>query len=426
MFKRSLLTVFTLIFVLSLTLMGCSNKNVSESTTKAPDNQEKVTLSALLYITQQTEKDAYTSIAKDFEAANPNIKVDLQFPGDYENVLKVKMAADDLPDVFDTHGWAQVRYGKYLADLKGENWVSRLTPTIKDVVTDKDGKIYALPISEAKDGITYNVKVLKKYNVEIPKTFDELMAAAEKIKKESNGEVAPFFFGGGTPWTVGQFFGYFANSMLISPKDNSAKALLDGSFDWSAKWTPLAAKLKEMFDKGYMNKDVITAKVSDIPRLFAQEKIAFSFSSPSYAEDAYKVNKDTQLGIMPVPSMVTGDEPSFSGGERHTMGIWKDSKHSTEAKKLLEFFAMPDNMAKIANIAKVPPGLTGIKVTHEFTTYYEQYATVRVLPYFDRVYLPSGMWDIMCDAGMDVIAGQSTPEKDAMVMKDNVARLSKK
>src|SRR5215469_4260480 len=52
-------------------------------------------------------------IAQKFMQANPDIKVDFSAPGaDYENIMKVKMASGHLPDVFSTHGWAKIRYGK--------------------------------------------------------------------------------------------------------------------------------------------------------------------------------------------------------------------------------------------------------------------------------------------------------------------------
>ena len=121
-----------------------------------------VTLSVLMNVATPAGQNAYKAIALDFEKANPTIKVDIQFPAEYESLLKVKMAASDLPDVFDTHGWAQIRYGKYLTDLRNESWASQLSDTIRDVVTDKQGKVYVLPISEAKDGISYNVNVLEK------------------------------------------------------------------------------------------------------------------------------------------------------------------------------------------------------------------------------------------------------------------------
>jgi raffinose/stachyose/melibiose transport system substrate-binding protein len=223
-------------------------------------------------------------------------------------------------------------------------------------------------------------------------------------------------------WTIGGYLDQFATSLLISPAKNDAQSLLDGTFDWN-KWTPLAQSLLDMSKKGYINKDALTAKQSDMPSLFAQGKVAFAMGGPSFADDAYKVNPNVKIGYMPVPSMVAGDQPNFSGGERYTMGAWKDGKHLAEAKKLIDFFAKPENMSKIANATKLPSGLKNIESKHEFTQYYEEYASVRVFPYFDRVYLPNGMWDVMCKTGTALIAGGVTPEQFSQKMKTEYERL---
>lgn len=90
-----------------------------------------------------------------------------------------------------------------------------------------------------------------------------------------------------------------------------------------------------MHKKGYINKDVITAKYSDASRQFAEGKVAFVMVNPSFAEEVRKMNQDMKIGYMPVPALVAGDEPSFSGGERFTMGVWKDTKNMEEAKNCL-------------------------------------------------------------------------------------------
>ncbi|MCR8644903.1 extracellular solute-binding protein [Paenibacillus sp. N1-5-1-14] len=435
--KKIGVSLISMSLLLSFTLVGCSQRSETASTTKSEattvptptaksgdsGNKKKVTVYSS--VTLKSIQDVYRQIATDFSKDNADIEVDLQFPGSgYENLLKVKMAANDLPDIFDTHGWAQIRYGNYLADLQAEPWAKEMTDTIKDVVTDKNGKVYALVLAEAKDGLTYNVDVLKKYNIEPPKTFDELMAAAEKLKLDSKGEVTPFYFSGVDDWLIGQYFDYFATSAYISPKDNDAKSLLDGTFDWR-KWDGLSQKFLDMFKKGYMNKDVITAKYSDLPQLFAQGKVAFALQGPSIADEVHKVKADTKIGFMPVPSMVQGDEPNFSGGERYTMGVFKDSKQLEASKKVVAFFARKENMSKIANTTKLPAGLKGIESNHEFSEYYNKYASIRVFPYFDRVYLPNGMWDVMCKTATSMLSGGVSPAQFSDKMKQEVERLRK-
>jgi raffinose/stachyose/melibiose transport system substrate-binding protein len=52
------------------------------------------------------------------------------------------------------------------------------------------------------------------------------------------------------------------------------------------------------------------------------------------------------------------------------------------------------------------------------TQYYTQYADLRTFTYFDRVYLPNGMWDVLCKNGQDVLAGGITPQQAT----DNIAK----
>ncbi|WP_410513768.1 extracellular solute-binding protein [Paenibacillus sp. BR2-3] len=380
----------------------------------------------LVNVLDEPLADAYRQIVSDFMKENPDIEVNLQLPtSGYENSMKVKMAANDLPDIFDTHGWAKVRYGNYLADLRNEPWVGQLTDSIQTVVTDDSGKVYVLPLTEAKDGLMYNVDVFEKYGIEVPRTFDELVSAAMKIKQDSGGKTTPFYLSGIDDSMIGQYFDEFASPLLITYPNNQAQALLDGTFDWS-QWTPLPQSLIDLQQKGLINEDVLTAKRSDLPNLFGNGNVAFALGGPALVTAVHNINPDVKIGVMPIPAFVEGDDPTFAGGERNTLGIWKDSKYPEEAKKLLQFFAKPENMSKLSNISMTPAGLKDIETNHDLTPYYEKYAQARVFPYFDRVYLPNGMWDVLCKTGTELIAGRITPEQYSETMKTEFERLSKK
>lgn len=438
--RKLFLSMAAILLMISVALMGCSQRpsggGAAPADAKpapsggasqpASGGGEKKRLTVYSTIGVTAIQDLMKSIADDFMKENPNLQVEFQFPGtEYESILKVKMAANDLPDVFDTHGWAIIRYGNYLADLREEPWAAKITDTAKPVVVDKDGKVYALVMSEAKDGISFNADLLQQYGISVPNTFDEMMAAAEQVKVKGGGQVAPFFMSGIDNGTIGGFQDLHATPYFISPKENDAQKLLDGTFDWN-KYTPLVQSLLDMKNKGYINEDVLTAKRTDLPQRFAQGKVAFVTGAPSFADDVHKINPNVKIGIMPVPSIVSGDEPTFSGGERYTMGAWKDGKNLPEAKKLIAHFAKPENMSKIANATKLPPGLKDIQAQHEFSEYYDKYANIRVFPYFDRVYLPNGMWDVMCKTGAALLAGSITPEQFSEKMKQEYERLRNK
>lgn len=434
--KKIITLSFMAILMLSLVLAGCAKSNQPTSTDSAsaspsaageaakPSSDKKVSLTVYSTAGDKETQAVYQKVADAYTKEHPNVMFELQYPGnDYENILKMKMAANDLPDVFDTHGWAQVRYGKYLADLSKEPWAGNISDSMKSIVKDKAGKVYVLPLNAAKDGITYNKDVLDKYKIEVPKTLDELIAAGEKIKKESKGDVIPFFYSATDASSMAQFFDEFATSLLISPKSNSADALLSGTMDWS-KWTLLPTKFKEMFDKKLMPEDIFTIREADRSQLFAQGKIAFVMGGPGFATDALKINPNVKVGIMPVPAIEAGDEPTFSGGERYTLGAWKDGKNLDVAKDFINFFAKTENLKALAEASGSPAGMNGFKPDlGMFTDYYDKYKDIRVFPYFDRVYLPSGMWDVLQSASAELLGGKLTPDAFSEKMKKEVERL---
>ena len=399
---------------------GGATGNTSGETAANGGSDKKVKLTIYSTVNDQALKDYYVEIANAYTKENPNVTFEFQNPGnDYENILRMKMAANDLPDIFDTHGWAINRYGEYLEDLSKQPWVADISESMKPIITDEAGKVYVLPLNAAKDGITYQKDVLEKYGIEVPKTIDELIAAGEKIKKDSNGEVAPFYFSGPDAASMAQFFDYFSTSLLISPKQNSAQQLLDGTFDWN-KWTPLAAKFKEMYDTGLINEDVLTSRESDRPRLFAEGKIAFVFGGPGFIPDAQKINPEVGVGIMPVPAFFPDDEPTFSGGERFTMGVFKDGKNKDIAIDVVNFFAKPEYLKRISELSGTPTAMNGITPDLGiYTEFYDKYKDIRVFPYFDRVYLPGGMWDVMQTTSAEILGGTLSPEESSNVYKEN-------
>lgn len=419
---KKLMSLFIFILAFAMITAGCSR--ASEGSSEKTSTDGKVTLSVFLSMSNEGEKKAIDSVVAKFEEENPDINIDLNLPGSgYEDMLRVKMAANDMPDLFDTHGWSQLRYGEYVADQKDMDWVQNLDPALDQILKDEDGKVYAFPINQAKDGISYNVQVLEEYGVKPPKTLDEFIVALETVKEKSNGEVAPLWIPGGENWTIAQIFDELATPLLITNEENSyGDQLTDGSFDWT-KYTFLAEKMIEIQEKGLLNEDVLTAKLQQATELIAQNKIAFTFVAGSLGPDATELNPEVKVGTMPVPAIHEGDTQSWIGGERHTLALWKDTKYPEEAKSFIEFMSQPEHIEVMAKGTSAPDALTTVDAENYFSEYYKEYEDIAVEPYFDRVYLPSGMWDVMANTGQELLAGTITPEQLTKKMEEEYKRL---
>ncbi|NOV04353.1 extracellular solute-binding protein [Paenibacillus sp. LMG 31457] len=423
-------TVLSVMLVTGSILSACgsapnSGESVATGTPEATKaaNDKKITLTVATNIVGEPA-NVLQDIAKSFEQENPSIHVEFSAPGaEYENIMKIKMASNSLPDVFSTHGWSKIRYGNYLADLKDQPWVSQLDDNIKPAVTDAAGKVYALPIDQDKSGPVYNADILAQYGIAVPTTIEELLKACEEIKTKSGGKVTPIHIGGADSWPIGQFFDFMASSYFISGNKNYAKELKDGSFDWK-NFDQLPQLFLDMQKKGYLNKDVLTAKYDDSAKAFAEGKAAFGIYGPFLIEEAKKTNPNVKGGLMPIQAAIAGDKVTFAGGEKTTWGVWKNSPNQEAAKKFVAYYAKPENVAKVAKAQALPPGIKGVAIdAGSLTKDFEKYKDVAVIPYFDREYLPNGMWDVMCKNGQDMLAGAITPRQYSENMKKEFDRL---
>jgi len=340
--------------------------------------------------------------------AETGIKVEFSAPGDtYEEMMKTKMASNDLPDVFDTHGWAVVRYSDYLMPVNDmafyKNISSQIIPTVS-----KDGKTYVLPFDMDLTGIVYNVDVMNEAGVDVDKikTWADFEAACEKIKAIGK---TPVTLGGSSGVTVGWYYDRVAPSFYYTDETNSKAAdLKSGKFD-PKPWEEISAMLDRWVSKGYLNADCVTGDFMGDITAISTAKAGFDFiQNVAITMGRANVNPDGNMGMMPIPSKSASDEPSLISGEGVALGIWKDTKHKAAAEKLLNYLAQPEVAAKVCTATGNVPALTNVKVDlGVLQQYIDKYSDVEAFNYFDRAYCPSGMWDVMCATGQDVLAQKS-------------------
>lgn len=341
------------------------------------------------------------------------VGVEFIAPGaQYEEIMKTKMAANDLPDLFSTHGWSVARYSEYLKPVNDQPWADNISPSIEGLITDKDGNKYVLPVNVDLAGIIYNKDVLDAIGIDVDeiKTWDDFEKALQKVK---DAGVTPIHIGGKDNWTIGQFFDYAAPSFYITDaQHNYGEEFKTGSFDWS-NWDQIGDMLASWSDNGYLNKDALTADYTASVTAFAQGDAAFGFYPNATIMEVLGMKPDTTMGMMPIPAKYEGDSPTLLGGEHIALGVWKDSQELELAEEFLNFLARPENVSRLASSSGLPAGIKGIEAdTGIMQEYYDKYQEIPTVSYFDREFLPSGMWDDLCITGANIIM-DSDSVKDA-------------
>ena len=346
-----------------------------------------------------------TTMTQKFESTHKDVSINLvPMTNTYEADMKVRLASGDIPDIWATHGWSLLRYKDFLEPLNKRSWAKNFNPALAPAMENKSGEFFALPADTDVAGIVYNKKVLADAGIDPATltTWDDFAAAAAKLKTAG---VTPISASGKDSWFAGNIADFIASGAV----NKSEKAgLIKGDFA-SSGYTKVLELVQSWQKAGYFNADFSSATTDDLTRSLAQGKTAFIFVQNYVVASALGFVPDAQLGYFPIPS--ASGKPYLVGGEGHAYGVSKTSKHKDQALEYIDFLAKPDNLGKLASAIGGIPGLTNAKSDlGVLQASYEKFVkpgTFPLDPYFDRVYLPNGMWDTMVTTTSGVVTGQS-------------------
>lgn len=356
-------------------------------------------------------------ITKDF-TAETGINVTIYNGGDdYESAMKTRMSSGDLPDMWTTHGWSLIRYSEYMMNLNDQDWVANIDSGLKDVITNDDGELFILPITQAVVAICI-IKMFLKQQEWMQHRYvpgNDFMRHAAAVKEKTDAAPIEICLGDG-------YDSYSLEviwpTLLTNPDlaDNYAEALQDGSFDWDANGKEGMQMLANWYEAGYMNEDYVSCKKDDICKALANNEGAFTLYSTEMIPSVLAYNENANIGILPAPAKDENAASYFGTGEGNfsCFGIWKDTEYADECKQFLEYLARPEVAVKIVQIDGGIPALTTIELDEtdkaayttnafkEAQTQFDEDLTYD--NFFDREYLPSGMWSVMADSVSTLLA----------------------
>ncbi len=180
-------------------LAGCQGEAKQESASAAEntnaageteiekaDNGEKITLTAFMSLGQWA--DHIDELTEAYLAEHPNIEtIEWELPSSStaSDLLKSKLAADEMPDVFGVnYGESTVQWAPHLMPL--DDIVEELKPyySASDIECGYyEGSFYHVPLIAEGYGILYNMKYLKEAGWEkTPETFDELEQLCQDLE----------------------------------------------------------------------------------------------------------------------------------------------------------------------------------------------------------------------------------------------------
>lgn len=307
------------------------------------------------------QKAAMNKIAADFEAANPGVKVEINYSDveSYKTSIRNFLVASP-PDIAFWFTGARMRaFTKrdLFEDLTGfyeQTGLKQPMAPFMEAVID-GGKPYMLPTNFNIWGFFYNKQVFEKHGIDVPKTWDELMASAAKLKSAG---VVPFTIGTRDLWANALWFDF------LTKRTAGLEFYMDLMNGKASYTDPKIKKVfeiwKQPIEKGYFLENASSYGWQDAIPFLSQGKAAMYLLGP-YVLTSLPEDLRGNMGFFPFPK-VDPSVPDYEQVSINGVGIPKGAKNKELAKKFLAFFAQPENINAFAKGGQVVPARTDVQI----------------------------------------------------------------
>ncbi|MBS4216358.1 MULTISPECIES: ABC transporter substrate-binding protein [Neobacillus] len=340
--------VLALAVGLSSALAGCSGSD-SSTGSKAPEKTtEKKVQEIRLVAANHPWTEAIKAQLPEFEKETGiKVKIDSYFEDQLTQKTSVEFASNSKN--IDVVMFRPLQDGKmfhksgYFADMTG--YISKEKDYTKDFIpsslgsVQQDKKYFGLPLVTETEVLYYRKDLLEKAGIEVPKTLEELEAAAKKLNDPANG-VAGFVARGKRAAAVTQF-----SSFLYGFGGDFMK---DGK---STLTSPEALKAFEYYGNllnKYGPKGTLNMSWPEAMAVFTQGKAAFYTDASSLFTNATDPSKSAvadKVGFAPFPAGPNGSKPY--NVTSWALGIGANSEKKDAAWEFIKWVESKEMVTKL-------------------------------------------------------------------------------
>ena len=357
----------SLVMLAALTMAGCSSSGSSSEGSALNANKKVINF---MHIWPEGSSNAQYSIVKNiitaYEKQHPDVKIETEIVSSdqYRDKLKVLATANELPDIGMT--WSDGFIKPYVKGdmLEPLDDIVNRDPHLKDAFIHSvkesyavNGKTYGLPLEMNISYVFYNKEIFKKYNLEVPKTFEEYKHVVKTLAE--NG-VIPAAVGAKDGWPASFWFMYLADRIggpTILTDVVHGKAKMDDSAIYKA-----AQEVQNLVDMGGFVNGASALSYEDAKDYFMNEKAAMFLTAtwelPNYIKSLdVKQELKERIGYFKFPLYEGGkgtDLNSFVGGPGVGLFVAKNSKVKKEAKDFVGFLVKEWGKKSVTDAGIIP------------------------------------------------------------------------
>jgi multiple sugar transport system substrate-binding protein len=291
--------------------------------------------------------EAYHEMEKGFLKRYPNIKVEHLLFADLEDRLVTTFMGGEASDLWimdavTTGRWIRHDMVMPINKSKFSNAKQVLAGAWRNCM-DAKGKVYALPFSVQAQAMYYRADWLKKLNLKVPTTWDEMVKVAVAFTtKDPDGNGKNDTYGIGVYGSVNRGYAYWTfQDWLWQAGGRVLKSTKKGK--WVANLNTAACKKALQFEKDLAFKYKVfqpsytVADSAAVYGTFADGMTGMIFHA-GYRILEYKSRLGDGLGTALMPA---GPAGSWVLGEGENIYINKKTKHAREARLFANWMLSP-------------------------------------------------------------------------------------
>lgn len=348
---KKMLTLLMIIGMVFGSVTGCGKAGEDNAAAK----EGKIEIKFLHKWPEEERMAYFQDIIDKYEDSNPNVKITMIAYGDdaIKDKLRVMVGGSEMPDIF--FSWSS-QFAKNFID---EGAALDLTSYYENDQEWKDsfnqgmlkcgvfdGKYYGVPFDYVTKHFVYNKEVFEENNIEIPSTWDQLLAVCEKLK---NTGITPIAFGNQSPWVACHYITTL-NQKLVSEDTLQSNYSLDNTEFTDEGYQTALSMLSELRTEGYINSDVNSATWEMSQSMVCEGKAAMIYEELCNFEGVYQERMEDNWGYFPFPEIVGGfGDQGWITGAPDLFMVSSKSKVADQAVDFLKFMTNKDNAGELMN-----------------------------------------------------------------------------
>lgn len=331
----------------------------------------------------QYEMNLAEYLVEEWHKIHPNVRIKYQpIPEgrSSEEVVLAAVVGETTPDVYSNMWPGDVElYVRADALLQLDNFadydsfaVDRYSQDVREQTISIDGHVYQILWKTNPIMMAYNKKMFRQAGFpEPPSTYEEYLAAGEKITSDTNNDGYIDRWIGITQILVTWWQRFFDFYPLYISASGGQTLLKDGQINFDNQYAVEVFRfLQTLFQKGYFPKERMDARAD----VFIHGIVASRFTGPWAITQIEKYKtEDFEYDFAPVPSPKGSDEPSYTYGDYKSIIIFKNTKHPQWSWEFTKFLVSRQADLKLLEIADQLPLRKNLLSDSLFIPYFEEH-----------------------------------------------------